>query len=255
MADTDFNSSLPVRTQGDAQEKIQSKIVDYTDPSKGQIVDSDGNAHVELHGNNPAGTDEVLRLSELGALTPDGVYDASNNSKPGNVGLIASSRDASPGDTTQTERLTSVTQGNKKLLDVSIHDENGNVFSASNPLPVTSVDSEGDEVNAFASAATVAAGATSDFDYTVSALKTLKLSQVHASASGKMKIEIKVETAAGSGVFDRKFVMFNSTANPNLLAEINEHLSVPAGAKVRVTATNRDTTPMDLYCTICGHEI
>lgn len=251
----DYNSSLPVRTEGDAQEKIQSKIVDYTNPSIGQIVDADGNSHVEMHGNDPASLDQVLRLSEQGALTPDGVYDASNNSKPGNVGLIASSRDASPGDTTQTERLTSVTNGSKKLLDVSIHDENGAVFSASNPLPVTSVDSEGDEVNAFASAAAVAAGATHDFEYTVTALKTLKLSQIHASASGKMKIEVKVETAASSGVFNTKFVMFNSTANPNLLAEVGEHIAVPAGAKVRVTATNRDTTAMDLYCTICGHEI
>lgn len=251
----DYNSSLPIRTEGDAQEKVQSKIVDYTDPSKGQIVDTDGNSHVEMHGNNPAGSDEVLRLSELGALTPDGVYDASNNSKPGNVGLIASQRDASPGDTTQTERLTSVTNGSKRLLDVSIHDENGAVFSTSNPLPVTSVDSEGEEINDHQTSAALAAAASATFDYTVSALKTLKLSKVYASASGKLKAEIKVETAPSSGSFDTKFVFFNSTANPNIMCEVGEVLSVPAGAKVRVILTNRDTSPMDVYATISGHEI
>jgi len=250
----DYNSSLPIRTEGDAQEKVQSKLVDYANPSLGMQIDSDKNAHVEVHGNSPAGSDEVLRLSELGALTPDGVYSASDNSKPGNVGLIASQRSASLGDSTQTERLTSVAQGNKRLLDVSIHDENGNVFSASNPLPVTSVDSEGDEVNAFNTSAAVAAGASVDLEYTVTALKTLKLSQVHASASGKLKAEIKVESAAGSGSFATKFVQFNSTANPNLLCEIHEHIAVAAGAKVRVTLTNRDTSPMDVYATICGHE-
>jgi len=251
----DYNSSLPIRTEGDPQEKVQSKIVDFTDPSKGQIVDTDGNAHVEMHGNDPSSTDQVLRLSEEGALTPDGVYSASGNSKPGNVGLVASERSESPDHNTQTQRLTSVTQGNKRLLDVSIHDENGQVFSASNPLPVTSVDSEGDEVNAFDSASTVAAGSSADIEYVVSASKVLKLSQVHVSASGKVKAEIKVESAAGSGSFATKFVMFNSSANPNILAGIGENVSVSAGAKVRVTITNRDTSPMDLYCTICGHEI
>lgn len=250
----DYNSSLPVRTEGDPQEKVQSKVVDFTDPTKGQAVDSDGNAHVEMHGNSPSGSDKVLRLSEVGALTPDGVYDGTNNTKPGNVGLIASARNASPSDSTQTQRLTSATQGAKRLLDIALHDEDGNVFSSSNPLPVTSVDSEGDEVNVFATGG-VDAGLSTDFDYTVSALKILKLSQIHASASGKMKIEVKVETGVGSGVFSTKFVMFNSTANPNILAEIDEHISINAGVRVRVTATNRDTSTMDLYCTICGHEI
>lgn len=251
----DYNSSLPIRTEGDTHEKVQSKIVDFADPTKGQVVDVDGNAHVEMHGNDPTSSDQVLRLSEQGALTPDGVYDAVGNSKPGNIGLVASERNASPSDNTQTQRLTSVTQGNKRLLDVSIHDENGQVFSSSNPLPVTSVDSEGDEVNAFDTATEVAAGSSADIEYVVSAGKILKLSQIHVSASGKLKVVIKVESAAGSGSFATKFVMFNSSANPNILASIHENVSVSAGAKVRVTITNRDTSPMDLYCTICGHEI
>lgn len=253
----DYDSGLPIRSESDgADEKVIVKIVDGTNGGSNQMsVDSDKNAHVEVHGNNPAGTDEVLRLSELGAVTPDGVYDATNNSKPGNVGLIASSRDASPSDTTQTERLTSVTNGNKKLLDISLHDEAGAAYSTSNPLPVTSVDSEGDEINDYNTGASVAAGGTSNHDYTVTAAKTLKLTQIWAAASGKMKIEVQIETAAASGVFNTRFVGFNSTANPNIPISLREAITVATGVRVRIIRTNNDNQAQDLYSTISGHEI
>lgn len=252
----DYDSALPVRSQADGtDERVHVKIRDSANPALGAQVDSDSNLHVEMHGNDPAGTDRVVRTSEQGALTPDGVYDVANNTKPGNTGLIASSRNATPGDTTQTERLTSVTNGTKKLLDVSIHDENGAVFSASNPLPVTSVDSEGTEVNNYQTNAAVAAGASSNHDYTVTALTTLKLSQIHASASGKAKIEVQVETGVATGTFTTRFVQFNSTAEPNMVVDVKEHITVAAGVRVRVIRTNKDNQAQDLYSTICGHEI
>lgn len=43
----DIDSSLPVKTEVDADERLQSKIVDYTTPSQGMEVDSDGDAHVK----------------------------------------------------------------------------------------------------------------------------------------------------------------------------------------------------------------
>lgn len=39
---SDYNSALPIRTQGDADEKVQSKIVDYTTPNQGLAVDASG---------------------------------------------------------------------------------------------------------------------------------------------------------------------------------------------------------------------
>jgi hypothetical protein len=255
MADQD--SGLPIRSESDgADEKVIVKVIDGTNGGSNQMsVDSDKNAHVEVHGNNPAGTDEVLRLSELGAVTPDGVYHATDNSKPGNVGIITSVRDASPSDTTQTQRLTSITNGNKRLLDISLHDEDGAVYSTSNPLPVTSVDSEGDEINNYNTAASVAAGGTSNHDYTVTAAKTLKLTQIWAAASGKMKIEVRVETAAGAGTFVTRFVGFNSTANPNIHIPLKETITVATGVIVRIIRTNNDNQAQDLYSTISGHEI
>lgn len=252
----DYNSGLSVRTEADGtDERLHVKIVDGTTPSQRATVDTDGNVHNEAHGNDPTGTDRVLRLSELGALTPDGVYHAANNTKPGNIGLIASTRTATPDDTTQTQRLTSVTNSTKRLLDVAIHDENGAVFSASNPLPVTSVDSEGTEVNDYATGAAVAAAATSNHDYTVTAATTLKLSQIWATASGKMKVVISIETGVATGIFTTKFVAFNSTANPNIHMPVNENITVAAGVKVRVARTNLDNQAQDLYSTISGHEI
>ena len=104
-------------------------------------------------------------------------------------------------------------------------------------------------------ATAVAAGATDNHDYTVTAAKTLKLSKIMASASGKIKVEVQIETAPASGTYASKFVKFNSTAEPNLDFDIKELITVPAGTKVRVIITNREPQAQDVYSTISGHEI
>lgn len=256
----DQNTGLPIRTQADGtDERVHVKIVDGTNsPAVNQTeVDADNNLHVEIHGNDPGGVDRVVRTSEQGALTPDGIYDVANNTVPGNTGLIASTRDVAPADTTQTERLTSIQNGagDVRALDISLHDEAGEAFTATNPLPVTLVDSEGTEVNNYLTSAAVAAAATANHDYTVTAATTLKLSQVWAAASGKMKIVISIETGVATGVFTPRFAGFNSTANPNIEVPIGENISVAAGVRVRVARTNLDNQAQDLYSTISGHEI
>jgi hypothetical protein len=253
---SDYNSSLPVRTEADGtDERLHVKIVDGTTPSQRTTVDTDGNVHAEMHGNDPAGTDRVLRTSELGALTPDGYYDVANNTKPGSTGLIAHARGATPADSDQIKRVSAITNGVVHALDVAIHDENGAPFSASNPMPVTSVDSEGVEVNDYDTQSAVAAASTVNHNYTVTALKTLKLSQIEASASGKAKMEVQIETGVATDVWTTKWVMFNSTANPNMSLSIKEHPAVAAGVRVRVALTNLDKQAQDLYSTISGHEI
>lgn len=128
--------------------------------------------------------------------------------------------------------------------------------SATNPVPVyMSVDGVGTEIDAYNTASAVAAGATSNHDYTVTALKTLLLTQIEASASGKMKIEVQVETGVASGVFTTKFVQFNSTATPNMSIKIGPSISVAAGVRVRVIRTNKDQQAQDVYSTIMGQEV
>lgn len=254
----DYNSGLPVRTEADGtDERLHAKIVDGANPSQMATVDTDLNLHVELHGNDPTGADQVVRTSEIGALTPDGIYDATNNTIPGNLATIVHERAITPGAPQSTIRATGINSSVNTDVwaqDVAIRDENGNPFSASNPLPTTSVDSEGLEVNNFdQSGAPVAANGTSNHDYTVTALKTLKLSHIYASGSGKIKIEVQVEGPAAT--FTTKFVSFNSTAKPDIDIWINENIAIAAGLKVRVIRTNKDNQSQDLYSTICGHEI
>lgn len=137
-----------------------------------------------------------------------------------------------------------------------IKDATGTAFSATNPLPVSiTADNAGTEVNNYNTASAVAAGATSNHDYTVTAGKTLLLTQIEASGSGKMKIEVQVESGVASGTFASKFVQFNSTATPNMHIELKSPISVAAGVRVRVIRTNRDNQAQDVYSTISGQEV
>lgn len=254
----DYNSSLPVRSEADGtDERLQTKIVDATSPDTQQMeVDSDNNAHVEVHGNNPAGGDEVLRMSELGHASIDGLYDGTNNTDPSNIALIGHARDATPGDTQATERLTSVedSAGEVRALDISLHDEAGEAYSATNPLPVTLEESEGTEIVDYQTSSSVAAAASVDHDYTVTGGATLLTDSIWVSASSKVKAEVQLETAAASGVFNTIYVAFSSTANPNIEIPANKIPKQVAGAIVRITITNRDNQAQDVYSTLTGIE-
>ncbi len=256
----DQNSSLPIRSESDGTDsKVIVKVVDGTNGGSNQMsVDSDKNAHVESHGNNPAGTDVVALMSEEGFQNSNGDYHASLNTRPSSSAQILHDRTASPAEANQNFRSTGVASSdgsNAKAADVAIRDESGNAFTSSNPLPVTMVDSEGQEINDYLTSSAVAANASVNHDYTVTALKTLKLAQINCSASGKAKFEVQIESGAATDVFATKFVQFNSTANPNCTFDVKELISVDADVRVRVIRTNKDTQSQDLYSTVSGHEI
>ncbi len=124
-------------------------------------------------------------------------------------------------------------------------------YSDINPLPVK-FSQEGTPVADPKDASAIAAGASDDHDYT--AIGTFMLNQIVATASGKAKMVVAIETAVASGVFDTKFVQFNSTAETNMLITIANPLPVAAGVRVRITMSNRDLLAQDLYSTICGLE-
>lgn len=254
MADKD--TALPVRSQADGtDERLHCKIVDgVAFPAVNQTqVDTDNNLHVEMHGNDPSGADKVVRLSEgTGALTPDGVYDGVSNTSPGNVGIIASDRATTPGDSTQKFRLTGV-QGTADdavhALDVALHDEAGNAYGVTNPLPVVVSEVEGGAPihHPQASVTPLAVNGVENHDYTVNTGKTFKFWQVLASASGKIKVEVFVDGTS-------KAIYFNSTANANVETTWKIPFTALAAQVVRVQITNRDNQPMDVYSTIIGVE-
>lgn len=113
----------------------------------------------------------------------------------------------------------------------------------------------GTEINNYNVALALAAAASSNHDYTVTVATTFYLSQVEAAASGKMKIEVQVETGVATGIFTTRFVQFNSTAQTNMSIRLASPVNVAAGVRVRVIRTNRDNQSQDVYSTISGQEI
>ena len=132
----------------------------------------------------------------------------------------------------------------------------GSAVSASNPVPVSiSSTIPGTPIQNYNTAASVAAGGTSNHVYTVTAAKTLNLSRIWASGSGKLKIEVQVETGVATGVYTTKFVGFNSTATPNIGITVVSALAVAAGVRVQIIRTNKDNQSQDVYTTIEGTEV
>lgn len=97
----------------------------------------------------------------------------------------------------------------------------------------------------------IAAGATSNHDYTTTG--AYRLTQIEASASGRMRIEVQIETGAATNVFNTIAVQFNSSAAPNLSLSLSSPPLVVSGARVRVIRRNSDNQSQDLYSTIIGY--
>jgi len=249
---SDYNSGLPIRTQADGtDERLHVKIVDGTTPAQRAIVDTDGNVHIEVHGNNPAGTDTVLKLSEDGSSNNNGRYNATTNSIPSSTGLIGHVRGATPGLADLTNPLTSITNGTVHALDISLYDEAGAPFTDLNPLPVYMAADPGTEVVNYDTASAVAAGASSNHSYAVPT-GTFEVHKVWGTSSGKLKIEVQWST---DGVaFTTLAVGFNSTATPNIDLEFSVPYSLAGSgtSSIRVIRTNRDNQSADLYTTVFG---
>jgi len=132
----------------------------------------------------------------------------------------------------------------------------GAAVSTSNPIPVVVTSTvPGTAVENYKDATAIAAAGTDNHDYTVTAGKTLNLARIWASASGKLKIEVQIESGVGTGTFATKFVGFNSTATPNIDITVYSPIQVAAGVRVRIITTNKDNQAQDLYSTIEGTEV
>ena len=233
---SDVKSSLPVRTEGDLQEKLQTKIVDFTNPAQGATVDAAGNLSTKV--KNTHADPVPAEISVGGAAIDPRQIRALTNADVVKAQL-------------QDNDGAAITLGQKtKAASLPVV-----LASDSDPIAVTiSPDGQGTEIHDFKKATAIAKDATDSHDYTVTALKTLKLQKVDASASGKMKMEVLV--ADGGVTFVSKTVKFNSAANPNIEWDIRQViLSVPAAGKVRVSLTNIDNAAQDLYSTISGSEV
>jgi hypothetical protein len=251
---SDYNSSLPIRTEADGtDERLHAKLVDYVDPSgvDKQLEISEKKIHVRNFSKDSDGIDRQVLLSQEGHTQSNGKYDATTNKRPSSQGLITSDRSASPSEETMNLRPTSVLGNDDKVaVDVAISDSNGNRIDENNPLAVYVAESPADEVNDHFQGVNIAKNAVSNHDYTTQGnMKKLSFS---ASASGKIKVVLQIETAIGAGTFTNEAVRFNSTANPNV--EGTYFPTVESGRIVRIAITNLDQQPQDVYSEIKGLE-
>lgn len=263
---SDVKKGLPVRTQQDPDERLQTKIVDFTTPGQGQTVDTDGNAHVEIHGNEVGtGNDKVIVLSEEGKNMLNGVYNVATNTEPSNVGVILHARagtSALPGAADQIRRVTAVIYDNGVdetvvAQDVAIRDENGIPYSKDNPLSVTVEESPGDEIHDYLQSVDVtAAGGTNQHTFVVNDGETFLLEQILADASSAFKMTLEIGDGAASEAFTTKAVRFASEVNDNADVELKRAIKVIGtanGTTVRVTVENRDEEDDQcIFTTIIG---
>ena len=262
----DIDSQLPVRSVADGDdERVHVKMVDFDDPSgvDKQVQVSEKKAHIRNHSKDSDGNDQEQLLSQEGHSLTNGDYDVSLNKRPSSNGQILHDRKNTaevPAEADQNKRPTAVAYDNGVdetvvCADISLHDEIGEPYSKSNPLPVSIEESEGEEVHEHDESASVVTKNNSDEQtYTVTALKELELEQWGVSGSGYMKGELQIETGVGTGVFTTRDVLFNSTALPSPDRALKRPIKVDAGVIVKIVRTNLDNQAQSMYSFINGLE-
>ena len=262
---TEIESGLPVRSYQDTvDERVLTKIQDGDSPgaagSTTQV--SEKKLHVRNHSKDSDGTDREQLLSQEGHALTNGDYDGTLNKRPSSQGQILHDRKNTaedPAEADQNKRPTAVKYDNGVdetvvCADVAIRDEDGVPFSKDNPLPVSIEESEGDEVHEFHQTPALAKNATDIFDYNVTAGKELELEMWAISASGFMQAILQVETGVGTGVFEDKDYLYNSTAEKADERMLKRPIKVGAGVKVRIVFENWENKTQTLQGFINGLE-
>jgi len=139
---------------------------------------------------------------------------------------------------------------------MNLVNSSGAVNSSSNPLFVNVVDAglSSTEVIDFDTAASVAAAASDNHDYTVTAASTLIVDYVWASSAQPLKVEVQSGPVAS---LTTKAVKFSAAADPHVEFDFNGKLEVPdtSTGTVRVIRTNVGRQASDVYSTIAGDEV
>jgi hypothetical protein len=264
---SDTKRGLPVRTQEDPDLKLQVKIVDEANPDTQQMtVDTDKNAHVEVHGNRvDDAADIVLALSEEGHANTRGDYDVDDNSKPSSSAPIMHQRKntaETPALADQLLRPTGIAYDNGVdetivAQDVAIRDHNGVPWSKDNPMPISLEESAGEEIHDYLEHVDVTQnGGTNNHEFVVALGETLLLEQVLCDASVAHKMDLYIGDGAASEAFVKKATRFASEVHDTADVELKRSIKIIGtadGTTVRITVTNRDKhDDSSIYTTIVG---
>lgn len=261
----DFDSSLPIRTETNGD--VVGKIVDGTVTSQYLTVNADGSVNITDNGASLTVDATNLDIRDLSSAQDSvEVLQSTHDDLNANANLQVGNVDVANGNPVPVSDAGGSITVDASDLDIrdlthvsdSVKIGDGTDLLAVNTdgsiNVVVANDVQGTEVCNYQTSAAVAGGANVDFDYTVTGSTTLIINKVHASGSGKIKAELKIETAAGAGTYNTKFVGFNSASDPNIVFDVDRYLKQVSAAKVRITITNRDNQAQDVYATLTGSE-
>lgn len=134
----------------------------------------------------------------------------------------------------------------------------GAFVSNTNPLPVTFASQlAGTPVNKYNTTAAVAAGATTNHNYTVTATKTFYGKKFFASSAGMIRIDV-IASPDGITFTNVVYTAFSSVASPNISIDMDQLVVLDAGvgAVVRIVITNLEAiSAQDAFSTISGTEL
>lgn len=205
---------------------------------------------IEDHNFGAVGASTLRTAAELGNAA--GAIDYNY----GTVGAQTIRVAAEPGNATGAADFNNGATGAQTLRVAANLAVAGANVTALNPVPVSITSTTvGTEVNDYKTVASLAANATDNHDYTITAAKTFKGRMFWASGSGMIKAEVQI--SADGTTFVTKWVGFSSTATPNIEIQL-DNLTVSesgTGSKIRIIITNRDKQAQDVYSTISGTEV
>lgn len=114
-------------------------------------------------------------------------------------------------------------------------------------VPVTFTPADLANTNVYSTATVAAANSNTQ---TYSPASTVYLTDIYASASGQMKVELQFGTTGGETTFA---VLFTSKGNLIAHFHLDEAMKILNTQSVKVIRTNTDNQSMDVYSTICVH--
>jgi hypothetical protein len=196
---------------------------------------------VDVSGSTNIGLDAAT-LAALESITvQNGAGGAAVNIQDGGNSITVDATDLDIRDLTHVSDSIKVGDGTDFLA-----------VNSDGSINVVPLEDPGTERVDYDTTAALAGAASDNHDFLFT--NAAKLYQVWASASGKLKIEVQIETGSATGVFNTVGVGFNSTADANINFALSKYAAIPAGARVRVIRTNRDNQAQDVYSTIVGLE-
>jgi hypothetical protein len=225
--------------------------VGINDSGNSITVDNGGTFAVQVDGAALT----ALQLIDNTIFVDDAAYTVGTSSVSV-IGGVATSDTVDSGDagalaidTSRNLKVIAAANSGVDIGDVTIN----NTAATAIPVYLTGGAVSGTEVIDYATDDVVAAAGTTNHDYTVTGT-TFLLKQFQASASGRIKVELKTGPV---GTLVSRGVWFNSSSNPNVEFTFAQALEVPVTTTgtVRLTITNLDNATMDIYSTIIGNDV